>query len=516
MMAALATTAMTVGELLGAVPSDLGGIRITDLVSDSRQVQPGAAFVALRGERSHGLDHVGEAISNGAVVVLFEQELDTGTEKEAQAGGQRTAPGVVPDIEDGAVPSLAVPDLRTRLGELAQRFYRLGERGPRLAGITGTNGKSTVAYLVAQAQTLRGYPCAYMGTIGAGVPPTLTAQALTTPDCLSLHRTLASFEADFAAMEVSSHALAQDRVAGLTFDTAVFTNLTRDHLDYHADAAEYQAAKARLFTLEGLRHAVIFVDDPVGETLAQGLAESIERIDVSLTSDGGIRATLTASGLQGVTIEISGALVEGRARGDGVITSPLIGDFNAENLILALGVLLSWNAPVDEACEVLSRCQPPPGRMEMLGGGAQQPTVVVDYAHTPAGLERVLSNLRNLSGADLWCVFGCGGERDAGKRPLMGAAAARFADHIVLTDDNPRGEDPGEIVAAIRAALIDHPDVWIEHDRARAIREAVLKASAGDVVLVAGKGHEAWQWVAGERHPFSDRAVVEAALGGQA
>ena len=516
MMAALATTVMTVGELLGAVPPDVGGIQITDLVSDSRQVQPGAAFVAVSGERSHGLDYAEEAIRKGAVVVLFEPEPQTGPDKERL--GTRRAPleaNPASGVEESTVPRLAVPDLSVRLGELARRFYRLGEQGPRLAGFTGTNGKSTVAYLVAQAQTLRGYPCAYVGTIGAGVPPTLTTQTLTTPDCLSLHRTLASFKTDFAATEVSSHALAQDRVAGLTFDTAVFTNLTRDHLDYHADVAEYQAAKARLFTLHGLRHAVVFVDDSFGETLARGLAESIERIDVSLESDRGIRGTLTASGLQGVTIEISGALVD-EVRGTGVITSPLIGDFNAENLVLALGVLLTWNVPVDEACEVLSRCQPPPGRMEILGGVSDQPTVVVDYAHTPAGLERVLSNLRKLVGADLWCVFGCGGERDTGKRPLMGAVAARFADHIVLTDDNPRGEDPGEIIAAIRAAIIDHPNVWIEHDRARAIRDAVLKAGAGDIVLVAGKGHEAWQWVAGESRPFSDRAVVKAALGGQA
>ena len=501
MMAAVATTAMTLGELLGPVPADVSDIRITDLVIDSRQVQPGAAFLAVRGARSHGLDHVEEAVRRGASVVLFETDAETGARTPASGAA-----------------SLAVPALRDRLGELAQKFYNVAERGPRLAGVTGTNGKSTVAYLAAQAQTLRGHPCTYLGTVGAGVPPDLAPQALTTPDCLDIHRTLASSQAGFAALEVSSHALAQDRIAGLTFETAAFTNLSRDHLDYHGDVARYQAAKARLFDLVGLRHAVIFVDDPFGRSLAQGLPGSIAGIGVSMASDARLRGRVTASGLAGITVQISGELAASGPGGAGrrVITSPLIGDFNAENLVLALGVLLSWDAPIGEACEALSRCEPPPGRMEVLGGDPSQPTVVVDYAHTPAALRRVLGSLRSLAAAELWCVFGCGGERDAGKRAPMGAVAARFADHIVLTDDNPRGEDPGEIVAAIRAAIVDHPDVWIEHDRARAIREAVYQAHAGDIVLVAGKGHEMWQWAAAERHPFSDRAVVEAALGGQA
>jgi len=508
MMVALATTAMTLGELLGSAPADLSGIQITDLVTDSRQVQPGAAFLAVQGARRHGLEYVEEAVRRGATVVLFEPHPEAGESATERA----------PGIEGGPAPSLAIPDLGSRLGELAKRFYGVAEDGPRLAGVTGTDGKSTVAYLAAQAQTLRGHPCVYVGTVGAGIPPHLTPQELTTPDCLSLHRTLAAFETRYATLEVSSHALAQDRIAGLTFDTAVFTNLTRDHLDYHGDVAHYQAAKARLFQLEGLRTAVIFVDDPFGATLGDGLTKSIEQIDVSLGSHGRLRGTVTESGLQGISMQIGGARAEcGPEGGSGcVITSSLIGDFNAENLLLALGILLSWDVPVGEACEALSRCGPLPGRMEVLGGDSLQPTVVIDYAHTPTGLERVLENLRNLTDGELWCVFGCGGERDTGKRAPMGAAAARFADHIVLTDDNPRGEDPGVIVAAIRAAIIAHPDVWIQHDRARAIQEAVSRAGSGDVVLVAGKGHEAWQWVAGERRAFSDRAVVRAALGGQA
>jgi len=489
MMAALATTAMTLGELFGAVPGDLGGIAVADLVTDSRQVRPGAAFLAIEGERSHGLEHLEEAVRQGAAVVIYEPT-------PAHAG--------VP------APSLGVPGLGHRLGELARKFYGPAEAGLTLAAVTGTNGKSTVAYLAAQAQTLRGTPCGYLGTLGFGIPPVLTPQELTTPDCLSLHRSLASLEADFAAVEVSSHALAQDRIAGLTFDTAVFTNLSRDHLDYHGDLAGYQAAKARLFQLQDLRHAVIFLDDPVGRVLADGLSNAVEQIGVSLQGAGRLGGQLTKSSLDGITVEVSGAF------GSGTISSGLIGDFNAENLLLALGVLLSWEISMDEACAALSQCAPPAGRMEVLGGRATQPRVVVDYAHTPAALERALGNLKALTEGEIWCVFGCGGERDTGKRGLMGAAAARIADHIVLTDDNPRGEDPGVIVAEIRAAIIDHQDVWIEHDRARAIQEAISRAGPGDVVLVAGKGHEAWQWVARERRAFSDRAVIEATLGGQA
>ncbi len=497
MMGALATTAMTLGELLGAAAADVSGIEITDLVMDSRQVRPGAAFVAVPGARSHGLEYVEEAVRRGASVVLFEPDPDS-----SPRGLSLTT------------PSLEIPDLRDRLGALGAKLYPASRR---LAGITGTNGKSTVAFLVAQAQTLRGTPCAYMGTVGAGIPPDLTPQELTTPDCLTLHRTLHSFQTHDATLEVSSHALAQNRIAGLVFDTAVFTNLSRDHLDYHGDLDAYQAAKARLFELEGLRHAVIFVDDPFGVSLADRLAESVEQIGVSLQSAGRLRGTILDSGMRGISVQVSGPLIAGAQSANAqVLTSPLIGDFNAENLLLALGVLLSWDVPLVEACQALSACSPLPGRMEAQGGAPNEPWAVVDYAHTPAALERALLNLRDLTGGEIWCVFGCGGERDQGKRALMGAAAARLADHIVLTDDNPRGEDPGAIVADIRAAIIDHPDVWIEHDRARAIQEAISRAGAGDVVLVAGKGHEAWQWVAGERNEFSDRAVVQAALGGEA
>lgn len=494
MMAAAVGTVMTLGELLGGVPAELSGIEIADLVMDSRQAGPGAAFVAVQGDESHGIEYAADAVARGAAVVLYEP-----------------APGV--DAGTVEAPLLAVGNLRGRIGDLGRTFFASSHSASRLAGVTGTNGKSTVAYLVAQAQTLRGTPCGYLGTVGAGIPPDLAPQALTTPDCLSLHRTLDSLDAGFMAMEVSSHALAQDRIAGLTLETAVFTNLTRDHLDYHGDMDSYRSAKARLFQRPELRRAVIFVDDPFGAALARELADPVERIEVSLRGRGDLRGTIMESTLNGLSVRIEGRLVEVTGANQALLGSPLAGDFNAENLLLALGVLLGWDVPLAEACEALSRCRAPAGRMQVLGGGRRQPWVAVDYAHTPAGLERVLEVLRRQASGEVWCVFGCGGERDRGKRPLMGEAASRLAHHVVLTDDNPRGEDPGRIIADIRAAMIDHQDVRIEHDRATAIVETVARARPGDAVLVAGKGHELRQSTAAGDRDFSDVATVRAALG---
>ena len=493
MMAAAVGTVMTLGELLGAVPAELSGMELSDLVMDSRQAGPRAAFVAVQGGNSHGLRYVDDAIARGASVILHEP-----------------APGI--DVQSGDVPCLAVSNLGSRIGELGRRFFASASPDARLAGVTGTDGKSTVAYLVAQAQTLRGVPCGFVGTVGAGIPPTLDPQELTTPDCLSLHRTLGALDAGFVAMEVSSHALAQNRIDGLTIDTAVLTNLTRDHLDYHRDMDSYRSAKARLFELPRLRCAVVNVDDSFGAELAQRIDASIERIEVGMHDRGNLRATVVKSSINGISVRVDGPLAAAAGADERTLESSLVGDFNAENLVLALGVLLGWDVPLGEACEALSRCRSPAGRLQVFGGGAQSPWVVVDYAHTPAGLERVLVNLRRLAPGELWCVFGCGGERDRGKRPLMGEAASRLADHVVLTDDNPRGEHPGAIVADIRVGIFGHRDVRIEHDRATAIVETVARASPGDVVLVAGKGHELRQLAAGGYRDFSDIATVRAAL----
>jgi UDP-N-acetylmuramoyl-L-alanyl-D-glutamate--2,6-diaminopimelate ligase len=308
-------------------------------------------------------------------------------------------------------------------------------------------------------------------------------------------------------MEVSSHALNQERVAGLTFHTAVFTNLTRDHLDEHGDLASYGEAKRKLFTMPGLEAAVLNADDAFAATIAAGLAPGCTLVRTSLRNSAvELSARLERSGFRGVELAVAGKF--GSAR----LASKLIGAFNAENLLSALGVLLAQGMALPAACAALADAKPAPGRMEVLGG-ARQPWVVVDYAHTPDALQRVLTTLESAATGELWCVFGCGGDRDRGKRPMMGAVAADLADRIVLTDDNPRSEDPARIVDDIRAGVADHPRVSVIHDRRAAIATAIERARPGDVVLVAGKGHEAEQLVGNERRAFSDRAVVAELLG---
>ena len=487
MMAAVASVVMTLGELLGPQAGELGSVELTDLVADSRQITPGAAFVALAGATGHGLQFADEAIARGAVAVLYEP------------------PAVGRDAPPSSVP---VPDLGARLGELAHCFFGHAREPMDLVGVTGTNGKSTVAYLTAAARTAMGTPCGYLGTLGFGVPPSLAHQSLTTPDCLTLHRNLRALAANEAALEVSSIAIAQSRIAGLEFKSAVFTNLTRDHLDYHGDLDSYKATKAQLFEVDGLRHAVIFVDDPFGEELARSVGRRLETLTVSLSGDADISGRIVASSFAGLTLAVTAPA------GSAVIESPLIGDINAENLLLALGALLTLGADADSACSALGRCPELPGRMQRFGGFGQ-PWVIVDYAHTPAALERVLTTLRAHTDGVLWCVFGCGGNRDVGKRPEMGRVAS-LADRIVITDDNPRDEDPAAIVADILQGMPAHAAAVVEHDRRAAIAMACSQAKATDVVLIAGKGHETGQIVGSRCVPFDDRQVVAELLGGAA
>jgi UDP-N-acetylmuramoyl-L-alanyl-D-glutamate--2,6-diaminopimelate ligase len=309
-------------------------------------------------------------------------------------------------------------------------------------------------------------------------------------------------------MEVSSHALAQERTAGLTFHTAVFTNLTRDHLDEHGDFASYGNAKRKLFRMPGLQHAVLNADDGFAASLAADLPQRCELIRTSVRSVGvELAGRLRRSDLAGVDLDIAGKF--GAAR----LTSKLIGEFNAENLLGALGALLAQGIALRTACASLGAANAAPGRMEVLGGLPRMPWVVIDYAHTPDALRRVLTTLEAAVTGELTCVFGCGGDRDRGKRPLMGAVAADLADRIVLTDDNPRSEDPAAIAREIRLGLGDHPRVSVIHDRRAAIANAIERARPGDVVLIAGKGHEAEQLIGAERRPFDDRLIAAATLG---
>jgi UDP-N-acetylmuramoyl-L-alanyl-D-glutamate--2,6-diaminopimelate ligase len=404
-------------------------------------------------------------------------------------------------------PSLGVPRLQARLGELAHAFY-LPAGEPTIVGVTGTNGKTTVAYLLAQALCQPQARCAYIGTLGYGVPPSLTTHGHTTPDTFTLHREIAELGTPRVAMEVSSHALAQRRIAGLQFHTAVFTNLTRDHLDEHGDLARYGDAKRKLFTVPGLKCAVLNADDAFAATIAKSLPSACTLVRTSLRSvTVELTGRLKRSDLGGLELDVAGKFGTGR------IASRLIGSFNAENLLSALGALLAQGVSLPQACAALGAARPAPGRMEVLGGPPHKPWVVVDYAHTPDALHRVLTTLEAAVIGEIWCVFGCGGDRDRGKRPMMGTVAADLADRIVLTNDNPRSEDPARIVADIRVGIADHPRVNVIYDRRAALASAIERARVGDVVLVAGKGHEDQQIVGAERRAFSDRAAVAEILG---
>ncbi|MGQ0384927.1 MAG: UDP-N-acetylmuramoyl-L-alanyl-D-glutamate--2,6-diaminopimelate ligase [Gammaproteobacteria bacterium] len=474
------------GDLASAPP-----VEITGLALDSRAVGPGEAFVALRGGSRHGLDHAMEAAARGARAVLFDP---------ADAAGRQAA---------GPAAFVAVRDLRDRLGGIADRFYGAPSSRLAVAGVTGTNGKTTCAWLLAGAVSRLAKRGAYLGTLGAGFPPAVAGGALTTPDVITLHRqlrALADAGATHVAMEVSSHALDQGRVDGVRMRVAGFCNLTHDHLDYHGTMERYEAAKQRLFRLPGLEHAVINVGDAAGARIAAALAAGVALTAVAI---GGARpqaarfvhVTRAVPGAAGLELELAGQFGERRLR------SRLVGGFNAENLAVTLGMLLTWDFGVDDAIAALAACTAPPGRMETwrLANGA---LAVVDYAHTPDALAKALTALRAHARGRLLVVFGCGGERDPGKRPLMGEAAERLADGIFVTDDNPRGEDPDRIVTMILTGMRAPGRARVLRDRAAAIAAALAEARPGDAVLVAGKGHEDTQVVGPERRPFSDREQV--------
>ena len=496
----VALAELLVGLGAGAVPA----ASIGALAMSSRAVMPGALFLACRGGSRHGIDFAEPAVRAGAAAIAAEPDSEWTSGRLAELGGTL------------GVPVVAVPELGAKAGEIAARFFgRPGDR-LRLIGVTGTNGKTTVTQYLARALA-PDVRCAVVGTLGAGYPDALAPTTHTTPDAVALQSTLAELVAEGAeavAMEVSSHALHQHRVAGLRFDTAVFTNLTRDHLDYHLTMEAYAEAKARLFRSPGLRHAVINTDDAFGLALFGEMARRMPVVACGLDGVPAHAERFVAA--ERVVADVGGLTLHVRSSwGDGELASPLLGRFNAANLLAVLAVLLEGGVPVDAALARLATLGTVAGRMERLGGG-ERPLVVVDYAHTPDALAQVLGALREHCRGRLHCVFGCGGERDAGKRPLMGEVAETLADRVIVTDDNPRHEDGDAIVAQILAGLREPARATVERNRARAIGAAVADALPGDVVLVAGKGHEDYQQVGDLRLPFSDRAVVQGLLGGGA
>lgn len=468
------------------------GVNPTGINADSRRVTPGELFVALPGARHDGRTFIAEAAARGAVGVVCEQRGEYGDHE-----GETTI-----------IPRFEVTDVRAISGELADHVYDHPSSRLSMIGVTGTNGKTSVSQWVSQAFKLLGHRCGVIGTLGSGFPGALADLPNTTPDVISVHRILAEFlaaRADSCVMEASSIGLDQGRTNAVAFDIAVYTNLTRDHLDYHGSMDAYASAKARLFESPGLSAAVINLDDAFGRQLVARIADKgVRLIGYSLdqsqaaTADDVIRASnmqLTDTGLR-FTVHTP--------QGSATVDAPLFGRFNAANLLAVLGVLIASNIPLQQAVAALQKLTPPAGRMQAIGG-AKEPLLVVDYAHTPDALEQVLVTLREVAsarGGRLMCVFGCGGERDRGKRPLMGEVVARLADLATVTSDNPRGEDPRSIIAEITQGM--QPAARIETDRTTAIRSTVRQARQQDVILIAGKGHEEYQEIDGRRLPFSD------------
>ncbi|MCX8145970.1 MAG: UDP-N-acetylmuramoyl-L-alanyl-D-glutamate--2,6-diaminopimelate ligase [Azovibrio sp.] len=463
---------------------------LTGAMDDSRQVRPGELFLAYPGHDADGRRYIAAALTAGARAVCWEP------------GGDFAWP------PEWRVPNLAVPGLRALAGPLAHALAGRPSEAVAVLAVTGTNGKTSISQWLAKA-----YPeaCASIGTLGAGFPGQLQPTGFTTPEATTLARLLAEQRrqgAKACALEASSIGIEEGRLNGCKIDTAIFSNLTRDHLDYHGSMETYAAAKEKLFHWPDLRLALINLDDPFGQHLARRCSAA-RLIGYSLCGRRDLPAVLRAERLVATATGLAFELVT--PWGDARVETGVLGHYNIANLLAVAGVLLDLGLSPAETAARLAALTPPPGRMERHGGvGA--PLVVVDYAHTPDALANVLAALRPLAtarGGQLWCVFGCGGDRDPGKRPLMGEVAARLADRVWLTSDNPRSENPLDIIAAIRAGA---PAAQVEPDRGRAIAAAIAAAGEPDVILIAGKGHEPYQEIAGVRHPFADGEQARLAL----
>ncbi len=503
MMSAVVVKPMMLRELLTDIvhlPAEADRV-VTGLCPDSRVLRGGDIFIALNSLGSTGHKagaFIDAAIAQGAQAVLWESEADL----PAVELGWRTAAG-------GKIPLIAVAGLASKLGLIADRFYDEPSKYLSITGITGTNGKTSISQYLAQCLAADG-ACGVMGTLGVGVLTPDAAEAelqptgYTTPDALRSHRWLAEMRARAVtgiSMEVSSHALAQGRVKGIRFDCAVFSNLSRDHMDYHGDMHTYAQVKAGLFAVPGLKQAVINVDDPYGRELATELAQreglSIIRYGLQGQNQPDVLAQDLRLNAQGLSMQVV------TPWGSSPLHVPLLGRFSASNVLAVLAVLGQKGWPLKQIMARLQTLKPVAGRMQCLGGG-EQPLVVVDYAHTPDALEQALLAVREHTRGQCWCVFGCGGNRDQGKRALMGEVAARLADQIILTNDNPRREAPEKILADIQQGIGEDKAFMLEADRAAAIALAITQAQAGDVVLIAGKGHEDYQITGADKRPFSD------------
>jgi len=478
---------------------------VNGMTLDSRQVSDGFLFVACQGTQQHGLAYAEDAIEAGAAAIIYEKSL----------AGKEIVSDYLARLQSAEIPLIEIDQLSVKAGFIADRFYNRPSQSLNVTGITGTNGKTSCSHYLAElfSKTTK---TALMGTLGNGVCGDLQASSNTTPDAVTVHHFMARMleqEVNQVVMEVSSHGLDQGRVNGVHFDTAIFTNLSRDHLDYHSDMSSYGRSKQALFSIPGLRYAVINADDEFGREILEDLPDTVQSIAYSLSDAMNADASILRSSLMhlgcvqgsdlqfnetGLSMHISSPW------GDTVVTSSLYGHFNAENILAVLATALLNGMRLNDAVEGIKTLTSVPGRMQRVPATNNQPMVIVDYAHTPDALEQVLSSVKTHCKKRIWCVFGCGGDRDEGKRPLMGTVAENYADEIVLTDDNPRSEASNDIIEQILSGIQREENITIEHDRGAAIAYAITHAKRGDVIVIAGKGHENYQLIGEQRVSFSD------------
>ncbi|MBT8436820.1 MAG: UDP-N-acetylmuramoyl-L-alanyl-D-glutamate--2,6-diaminopimelate ligase [Gammaproteobacteria bacterium] len=493
---------MALSELLSgfALQNPVPSIQINDIVSNSARVTANSVFVALPGIKSNGIDYAIDAVKAGAVAVIYDASDDYSLQR---------IPLLRKQVETHWI---GVDQLERANGHIVSRFFGDPGQAMTIIGITGTDGKSSVTHLVTQALTRIGKLCASIGTLGHGIGNSLTPDSLTTPDAVSLQSRLHQFQlqrCEYVVMEVSSHALQQYRVNGCDFDIAVLTNLGRDHLDYHGDQGSYAAAKARLFHDFQLSGRVVNVDDSFGQQISESVEQkSLLRYSVESEGECEAEIRLIASELtaSGQNIQASTPL------GEVTAVTALLGHFNVENTLACIATLVALGLDHDQLELAVKDLKPIPGRMEKFAGKPAGAAAVIDFAHTEQALRACLGACREHTSGLLWCVFGCGGDRDQGKRSGMGRAVEELADRVIVTDDNPRNESPEKIVSEILAGMKRPGQACVVHNRQAAIEYALSQAAADDLVVIAGKGHEQEQIVGNERRPFSDRHVVSRIL----
>lgn len=481
---------MTLSQLLPqtTLPQALQQCQVSGLTLDSRALEAGNAFVAIPGDAADGRRFIANALNASASCVLAEaQGLEQHNEK-----------------------IVAIEQLKSQLGDIAARFYGTQQADNLLVGVTGTNGKSSVAWFLRAALNALGKHCAMIGTLGMQFGDVAVENGRTTPDVITLHRTLAAFRqagADSCVMEVSSHALVQGRADGVPISVAIFTNLSRDHLDYHGTMQQYFAAKQQLFMRPELLVAVINTDDEHGRQLLNRLPAHVKAVTFGSDQNASVRVIASQTTANGIAMSVA------LPSGEMALQLPLFGEFNVSNVLAVIATLYGLHyalADIERAVQILV---PVPGRMQLVGNAsANLPCVLVDFAHTPDAVEKALLAVKQHFMSDVWCVIGCGGNRDQGKRPLMAAAAERLSQHLVLTSDNPRNEDPLAIIEQMQAGLAKAEQAYVQVDRAQAISYAIQQAAANDVVVICGKGHETTQEINGQFHPLDDRELAQQAL----